>query len=153
MKKIALSLGLSLTALTGCSSMPQTDHIKANHSSAVTVEFVGQGNYSVKPQQQGTVSLYAVESRMADVPATLIQQKKVQVSQVPFRVELSLPVDHLKLIRPPVRSDAEVTYYVTWESDMKNLAGKDAIVIDYDRKFPRVTLNGTKQQIYLRETK
>lgn len=66
---------------------------------------------------------------------------------------MSLPADHLKLIRPPVRSDAEVTYYVTWESDMKNLSGKDAIVIDYDRKFPRVTLNGTKQQIYLRETK
>lgn len=152
MKKIALSLGLAFTILTGCSSMPQTDHIKANQSNAVMVEFVGQGSYSVQPQQ-GTVSLYAVESRMADVPATLIQQKKVQVSQVPFRVEFNLPTNHLKLIRPSVNGDAEVTYYVTWESDMKNLPGKDAIVIDYDRKFPRVTLNGTKQQIYLRETK
>lgn len=152
MKKIALSLGLALTILTGCSSMPQTDHIKANQSNAVMVEFVGQGSYSIQPQR-GTVSLYAVESRMADVPATLIQQKKVQVSQVPFRVEFNLPTDHLKLIRPPVNGNAEVTYYVTWESDMKNLPGKDAIVIDYDRKFPRVTLNGAKQQIYLREAK
>ncbi|MEN5173358.1 hypothetical protein ABE427_11570 [Acinetobacter higginsii] len=149
MKKLALSFGLSLTVLAGCTSMPQKDETKAN---SLKVEFVGQGNYAVM-QQQGTVSLYAVDSQIADVPATLIQQKKVQISQVPFAVDFTVPADHRKLIQPSVRDDAKIKYYVTWESDAKNLTGKDAIVIDYDRKFPNVTLNGGKQQIYLRSAK
>ncbi|MCH7395591.1 hypothetical protein MMP66_15145 [Acinetobacter dispersus] len=149
MKKLALSFGLSLTVLAGCTSMPQKDEAKAN---SLNVEFVGQGNYAVT-QQQGTVSLYAVDSQIADVPATLIQQKKVQISQVPFVVDFTVPADHRKLIQPAVREDANIKYYVTWESDAKNLTGKDAIVIDYDRKFPNVTLNGAKQQIYLRPAK
>lgn len=129
--------------------MPQKDERKAN---SLNVEFVGQGNYAITPQQ-GTVSLYAVDSQIADVPATLIQQKKIQISQVPFVVDFTVPADHRKLIQPSVRDDANIKYYVTWESDAKNLTGKDAIVIDYDRKFPNVTLNGTKQQIYLRSAK
>lgn len=149
MKKLALSFGLSLTVLAGCTSMPQKDETKEN---SLKVEFVGQGNYAVT-QQQGTVSLYAVDSQIADVPATLIQQKKVQISQVPFAVDFTVPADHRKLIQPSVRDDAKIKYYVTWESDAKNLTGKDAIVIDYDRKFPNVTLNGGKQQIYLRSAK
>ncbi|MCH7351013.1 MULTISPECIES: hypothetical protein [unclassified Acinetobacter] len=149
MKKLALSFGLSLTVLAGCTSMPQKDERKAN---SLNVEFVGQGNYAITPQQ-GTVSLYAVDSQIADVPATLIQQKKIQISQVPFVVDFTVPADHRKLIQPSVRDDANIKYYVTWESDAKNLTGKDAIVIDYDRKFPNVTLNGTKQQIYLRSAK
>lgn len=149
MKKLALSFGLSLTVLAGCTSMPQKDETKAN---SLKVEFVGQGNYAVT-QQQGTVSLYAVDSQIADVPATLIQQKKVQISQVPFAVDFTVPADHRKLIQPSVRDDAKIKYYVTWESDAKNLTGKDAIVIDYDRQFPNVTLNGGKQQIYLRSAK
>ncbi|EOR03050.1 hypothetical protein [Acinetobacter genomosp. 15BJ] len=149
MKKLALSFGLSLTVLAGCTSMPQKDETKAN---SLKVEFVGQGNYAVT-QQQGTVSLYAVDSQIADVPATLIQQKKVQISQVPFAVDFTVPADHRKLLQPSVRDDAKIKYYVTWESDAKNLTGKDAIVIDYDRKFPNVTLNGGKQQIYLRSVK
>lgn len=149
MKKLALSFGLSLTVLAGCTSMPQKDETKAN---SLNVEFVGPGNYAVTPQQ-GTVSLYAVDSQIADVPATLIQQKKVQISQVPFVVDFTVPADHRKLIQPSVREDANIKYYVTWESDAKNLTGKDAIVIDYDRKFPNVTLNGVKQQIYLRPAK
>ncbi|MCH7380806.1 MULTISPECIES: hypothetical protein [Acinetobacter] len=149
MKKLALSFGLSLTVLAGCTSMPQKDETKEN---SLKVEFVGQGNYAVT-QQQGTVSLYAVDSQIADVPATLIQQKKVQISQVPFAVDFTVPADHRKLIQLSVRDDAKIKYYVTWESDAKNLTGKDAIVIDYDRKFPSVTLNGGKQQIYLRSAK
>lgn len=149
MKKLALSFGLSLTVLAGCTSMPQKDEAKAN---SLNVEFVGSGNYAVTPQQ-GTVSLYAVDSQIADVPATLIQQKKVQISQVPFVVDFTVPADHRKLIQPSVREDANIKYYVTWESDAKNLTGKDAIVIDYDRKFPNVTLNGAKQKIYLRPAK
>ncbi|MCU4338348.1 hypothetical protein [Acinetobacter dispersus] len=149
MKKLALSFGLSLTVLAGCTSMPQKDETKAN---SLNVEFVGQGNYAVTPQQ-GTVSLYAVDSQIADVPATLIQQEKVQISQVPFVVDFTVPADHRKLIQPSVREDANIKYYVTWESDAKNLTGKDAIVIDYDRKFPNVTLNGAKQKIYLRPAK
>ncbi|CAM4328288.1 hypothetical protein F901_01501 [Acinetobacter dispersus] len=149
MKKLALSFGLSLTVLAGCTSMPQKDEAKVN---SLNVEFVGQGNYAVT-QQQGTVSLYAVDSQIADVPATLIQQKKVQISQVPFVVNFTVLTDHRKLIQPAVREDANIKYYVTWESDAKNLTGKDAIVIDYDRKFPNVTLNGVKQQIYLRPAK
>ncbi|RZF53067.1 hypothetical protein EXE30_08045 [Acinetobacter halotolerans] len=149
MKKLAYSLGLSLIFLAGCSSVAYKGDMKTHQSDAVTIEFVGNGTYSV-PQQQGTVSLYAVEKRMADVPATLIQQKKVQVSQVPFTVDFTVPADHKKLIQPTVRGDAEITYYVTWESATQNLTGKDAIVIDYDRKFPRVKLGSGKQQIYLR---
>ncbi|MCH7315043.1 hypothetical protein [Acinetobacter sp. ANC 3882] len=152
MKKLALGLGLSLTVLAGCSATQQNEDTKTNASHSFSVEFVGEGTYSVK-QQQGTASLYAVDSQIADVPATLIQQKKVQISQVPFTVDFTVPADHRKLIQPSVRDDANIKYYVTLESDTKNLTGKDAIVIDYDRKFPSVTLNGGKQQIYLRSAK
>ena len=152
MKAFAIGLGLSLAALAGCTSMPETDGGKANSLQSLSVEFVGQGTYGVSPQQ-GTASLYAVDSRMADVPATLIQQKKIQVSQIPFTVDFTIPADHKKLIQPAVRADAEITYYVTWESDRKNLAAKDMIVIDYDRQFPRVSLNQGKQQVYLRAAK
>lgn len=149
MKKLALGFGLSLTVLAGCTAMPQQDGTKAKSTDSLKVEFIGQGTYSIT-QQQGTVSLYAVDSQIADVSATLIQQKKVQVSQVPFTVDFSILADHRQRIQPPVRDDAEISYYVTWEPDAKNLTGKDAIVIDYDRKFPSVTLNSSKQQIYLK---
>jgi uncharacterized lipoprotein YbaY len=149
MKKIVTSLGLSLTLLTGCTSMSQTSEHKANQATALMVEFVGTGNHAVQPQQ-GTVSLYAVESRIADVPATLIQQKKVQVSQVPFSVEFNVPAGHRQLIQPQVRDDAEISYYVTWQSDSNNLKAKDTIVIDYDRQFPKVSLGQGKQQVYLK---
>ncbi|EPG35527.1 hypothetical protein [Acinetobacter colistiniresistens] len=149
MKKLALGFGLSLTVLAGCTSMSHNDHSKAHASQTLNVEFIGPSTHQVA-QQQGTVSLYAVEKRMADVPATLIEKKKVQVSQVPFSVEFTIPADHRQRIQPPVRDDAEISYYVTWESDAKNLTGKDAIVIDYDRKFPSVTPGRSKQQIYLK---
>ena len=85
MKKIVFSLGLSLTVLVGCSTTPQSE-VNSHNSKLLTVEFIGNGSYRVP--QQGTVSLYALETRMADAPATLIQQKKVEVSQVPFSVEV-----------------------------------------------------------------
>ncbi len=69
MKKLVMGLGLSFTLLTGCSSMSQNSELNASQPTALTVEFVGTGNHAVQPQQ-GTISLYAVESRMADVPAT-----------------------------------------------------------------------------------
>ncbi|MCH7335529.1 hypothetical protein [Acinetobacter sp. NIPH 2699] len=150
MRKLTYSFGVSLTLLAGCSSVPHTGDMKTNHSNSVTVEFVGNTTYSVAPQQ-GVVSLYAVETSMADVPATLIQQKQVQVSQIPFTVNFTVAADHKKSIQPQVRDDANITYYVTWQSNTQHLTGKDAIVIDYDRKFPRVTLGSGKQQIYLRQ--
>lgn len=151
MKKLVLGLGLSLTVLAGCTSiMPHSDQTKADAAQSLSVEFVGQGAYNVV-QQQGTVRLYAVENRMADVPATLITQKKIQVSQVPFTVDLNIPANHRQNIQPSVRDNAELNYYITWEPDVKNLTGKDLIAIDYDRKFPAVSLNKTKQQIYLRQ--
>lgn len=151
MKKLVLGLGLSLTVLAGCTSiMPQSDQTKADAAQSLSIEFVGQGTYNVV-QQQGKVRLYAVENRMADVPATLITQKKIQVSQVPFTVDLNIPANHHQSIQPSVRDNAELNYYITWEPDVKNLTGKDLIAIDYDRKFPTVSLNKTKQQIYLRQ--
>ena len=145
-------MGLSLSVLTGCAATSQLGEGTISSFRTLTVQFVGQGNYNVQPQQ-GTVSLYAVEKSIADVPATLIQQKKVQVSQVPFSVEFKIPVNHHKQIKPTIRDTAEISYYVTWEPDTKNLTAKDVIVIDYDRKFPSVMLNGTTQKIYLREVK
>lgn len=151
MKKIVFSLGLSLTVLAGCSTTPQSE-VNSHNSKLLTVEFIGNGSYRV-PQQQGTVSLYALETRMADAPATLIQQKKVEVSQVPFLVDFKIPADHKKLIQPQLKQGAEITYYVTWKSDATTQTVKDSIKIDYDRKFPRVALDSGKQQVYLIESK
>lgn len=149
MKKVVMSLGFSLALLSGCSYMPQDSELKANSPTSLTVEFVGAGKHAVLPQQ-GTVRLYALDTRMADVPATLIQQKKVQVSHVPFSVDFSVPAGHRQLIQPQVRDDVEMSYYVTWQSDSKNLTAKDTIVIDYDRQFPKVSLGQGKQQVYLK---
>lgn len=149
MKKLVMGLGLSFTLLTGCSSMSQNSELNASQPTALTVEFVGTARHAVQPQQ-GIVSLYAVDSRMADVSATLIQQKQVQVSEVPFKVDFSVPTNHRQQIQPPVREDADLSYYVTWQSATGDLTGKDAIVIDYDRQFPRVKLGHSIQQVYLK---
>ncbi|OTG80637.1 hypothetical protein [Acinetobacter sp. ANC 4648] len=152
MKKIVFSMGLSLTILTGCMSISQKNDSNMDNANLLAVEFVGNGTFTV-PKQQGTVSLYAVESQMADVPATLILQKHIQVSQVPFMVDFELPANHKKKIQPPVSDNAEITYYVTWESDGKNKGNQGAIAIDYNRKFPQVTLGSGQQKIYLRDVK
>ena len=88
---------------------------------------------------------------MADAPATLIQEKKVQVSQIPFTVEFAIPQTHCEHIQPAVKDNAELTYYVTWEADAANPVTKDTIMIDYDRQFPRVSLGVGKQQVLLRD--
>ncbi|MFW2034064.1 hypothetical protein [Acinetobacter junii] len=150
MKKVALGVGLTITILTGCVSSPQSQEREASNSNLLSVEFVGNSSYKV-PQQQGTVRLYALEKRMADAPATLIQEKKVQVSQIPFTVEFAIPQKHREHIQPAVKDNAELTYYVTWEADAANPVTKDTIMIDYDRQFPRVSLGVGKQQVLLRD--
>lgn len=72
---------------------------------------------------------------------------------MPFSVDFKIPADHKKLIRPQLKQGAEITYYVTWESDVTTQTVKDSIKIDYDRKFPRVALDSGKQQVYLIESK
>jgi hypothetical protein len=70
---------------------PQSE-VNSHNSKLLTVEFIGNGSYRV-PQQQGTVSLYALETRMADAPATLIQQKKLKFLKCLFQLILKyLPI-------------------------------------------------------------
>ncbi len=87
MKKVALGVGLTITILTGCVSSPQSQEREASNSNLLSVEFVGNSSYKV-PQQQGTVRLYALEKRMADAPATLIQEKRFRFRR--FRLRLNL---------------------------------------------------------------
>ena len=140
MKKFAFCLPLVLIA--GCVTLPQQQK--------VSVQFIGKDTYTLPKAQQATVTLYAVERFMQDKSATIIQQKNIEISKVPFTVDFVIPANHKNLIQPPVNSNAEINYYVALKTDSKQSTEKNKIAIDFDKKFPYVILNGGIQQVYLR---
>ncbi|MBL1407337.1 hypothetical protein [Sphingobacterium faecale] len=156
MKKITSVLALSLALLAGCSNTSkvkesQTQAQGQEESKIVSVEFVGDG--TVK-KAEGKVSLYAISELIADAPATLIMEEKIEQSALPFTIKFNLPENHEKLIKPEVRDGEPIKYYVTidWDSNGDGQAGVGDIVIDYDKKFPNVLI-GEANQVFVHESK
>lgn len=156
MKKISSVLILAVVLLASCANPSKVkekqDQVQQqNESKTVTVEFVGDGTIK---KAEGKVLLYAVSELIADAPATLIMEEKIEQSALPFTIKFNLPENHEKLIKPEVRDGEPIKYYVTidWDSngDVQSAAGD--IVIDYDKKFPNVAI-GESTQIFVHESK
>lgn len=140
---------LPLSIFASCTSANKlSDGTKGGDS--LTVEFIGSTPLNIK-NPEGKVQLYAVAENIADVPATLLEEKSIQQATVPFTIDFVLSKDHKSLIKPALAAHEKVKYYVTikWDSDGNGKVENGDITIDYDRKFPNVQLGAGKQQVYL----
>lgn len=149
MKSMIFMAAFPLSIFASCTSANKgSDDTKTGDS--LTVEFTGSTPLNIK-NPEGKVQLYAVAENIADVPATLLEEKNIQQSGVPFTIDFVLPKDHKSHIKPAIAAHEGVKYYVTvkWDSDGNGKVEKGDITIDYDRQFPNVKLGAGKQQVYL----
>lgn len=149
MKSIIFLAVLPLSILASCTSGSKgSEETKTGDS--LTVEFIGSAPLDIK-NPEGKVQLYAVAENIADVPATLLEEKNIQQSGVPFTIDFFLLKDHKSHIKPAIAAHEAVKYYVTvkWDSDGNGKVEKGDIMIDYDKQFPNVKLGAGKQQVYL----
>lgn len=111
----------------------------------IKIEFSGTDKFMIK-SALFKISLYRMNEKLADTPATLITEKEYERKSVPFTIDLPIPKDVENSINP-------TQYYVTisWDSNGNGQAGdKGDIVIDYDKQFPNLKLNNETQKIYLK---
>lgn len=156
MKKISSVLVLALALFGSCSNPSKVkDTAKQtqtqDETKTVSVEFVG--DMAIK-KAEGKVALYAVSENIADVPATLIMEEKIDQSKLPFTVTFKLPANHEQLIKPAVKEGEPIKYYVSldWDSNGDGQSGAGDVAIDYDKKFPNVVI-GETTQVFVRESK
>ncbi|MFD2556988.1 hypothetical protein [Sphingobacterium tabacisoli] len=156
MKKISSVLVLALALFASCANPSKVKESEKqtqtqDETKTVSVEFVG--DMAIK-KTEGKVALYAVAENIADVPATLIMEEKIDQSKLPFTVTFKLPTNHEKLIKPAVREGDPIKYYVSldWDSNGDGQSGAGDIAIDYDKKFPNVVI-GETTQVFVRESK
>lgn len=133
------------TAGNPASSVSASENLK--------IEFSGTENFTIKNPKL-KVSLYGMDEKLADAPATLITEKEYEQKSVPFTIDLPVPKDAESKINPkPV---GPTKYYVTvsWDSDGNGKADeKGDVFIDYDKQFPNVKLTSEPQKIYLKVLK
>ncbi|WP_313001496.1 hypothetical protein [Chryseobacterium gleum] len=117
------------------------------------IEFSGTDQFTIKSALL-KVSLYGVDEKLADAPATLITEQEYEQKSVPFTINLPIPEDAESKINPKPAGSAKYYVAISWDSDGNGKAGeKGDIVIDYDKQFPNVKLNNETQKIYLKELK
>ncbi|WP_426478725.1 hypothetical protein ACP3T3_04490 [Chryseobacterium sp. CBSDS_008] len=122
-------------------------------SENLTIEFSGAENFTIKNPKL-TVSLYGMDEKLADAPASLITQKEYEQKSVPFTIDLPVPKDAESKINPKPAGPAKYYVTISWDSDGNGKADeKGDIFIDYDKQFPNVKLNNEPQKIYLKVLK
>ncbi len=122
-------------------------------SEALKLEFSGTESFTIKNPKL-KVSLYGMDERLADAPATLITEKEFEQKSVPFTIDLPVPKDAESKINPKPAGPAKYYVTISWDSDGNGKADeKGDIFIDYDKQFPNVKLNNETQKIYLKVLK
>ncbi|ASK31729.1 hypothetical protein CEY12_17120 [Chryseobacterium sp. T16E-39] len=155
MKQFITFMSLGALLLVSCNA-PKKEAIadKASNEKNVKIEFTGTDNVIPKNAKL-KVSLYGLQSNMADVPASLITEKEYTQEKIPFTIDLPVPNNPESLIKPEVKKGDPLKYYVTisWDSNGNGVEDKGDIVIDYDKKFPTIDINENVQQIFLKVSK
>jgi hypothetical protein len=153
MNKLFLIGALSLCLIASCTSANRVSD-KKKGDEHLKVEFIGSTPLTIT-NKEAKVQLYAIAENIADVPASLLEEKTITESEVPFTVDFVLPKDHKLHIKPAAAIHEVIKYYVTvkWDSDGNGKVEKGDITIDYDRQFPYVALGAGKQQVYLTKIK
>ncbi|TZG00349.1 hypothetical protein FW781_02075 (plasmid) [Chryseobacterium panacisoli] len=122
-------------------------------SDNLKIEFSGTENFTIKNPKL-KVSLYGLDEKLADAPATLITEKEYEQKSVPFTIDLPVPKDAVSKINPKPAGPAKYYVTISWDSDGNGKADeKGDVFIDYDKQFPDVKLNSEPQKIYLKVLK
>ncbi|MDR4950680.1 hypothetical protein REB14_00620 [Chryseobacterium sp. ES2] len=122
-------------------------------SENLKIEFSGVENFTIKNPKL-KVSLYGMDEKLADAPASLITEKEFEQKSVPFTIDLPVPKDAESKINPKPAGPAKYYVTISWDSDGNGKADeKGDIFIDYDKQFPNVKLNNETQKIYLKVLK
>lgn len=130
------------TAENPASAVPASENLK--------IEFSGTENFTIKNPKL-KVSLYGMDEKLADAPATLITEKEYEQKSVPFTIDLPVPKDAESKINPKPAGPAKYYVTISWDSDGNGKADeKGDIFVDYDKQFPNVKLSSEPQKIYLK---
>lgn len=122
-------------------------------SENIKLEFSGTENFTIKNPKL-KVSLYGMDEKLADAPATLITEKEFEQKTVPFTIDLPVPKDAESKINPKPAGPAKYYVTISWDSDGNGKADeKGDVFIDYDKQFPNVKLTNEPQKIYLKVLK
>jgi len=150
---------LILSSCTKPQSKSTTDNptsaVSASETSSenIKLEFSGTENFTIKNPKL-KISLYGMDEKLADAPASLITEKEFEQKSVPFTIDLPVPKDAESKINPKPAGPAKYYVTISWDSDGNGKADeKGDIFIDYDKQFPNVKLNNETQKIYLKVLK
>lgn len=151
-KNVFLGLGLSVVLASCGFKSDNKKEIESNQT--IVVNFSGSEKFDIKNSDL-KIGLFAISKNIADAPATLIVEKNIKKTEIPFEVDLELPANHIGLIKPEVKENEPIKYYVTvaWDSDGNGVIEKGDIGIDFDKKFPYVELSDEVQEVYLKNIK
>ncbi|MGX5684210.1 hypothetical protein ACWKWW_06580 [Chryseobacterium cucumeris] len=148
--------------LSGCTK-PVNKNTTEKNTSAVSVsekspetlklEFSGTDAFTITNARL-KVSLYGMDEKLADAPATLITEQEYEQKSIPFTINLPIPEDAESKINPKPAGPAKYYVTISWDSDGNGKSDeKGDIFIDYDKQFPNVKLNNETQKIYLKVLK
>lgn len=138
---------------TAENAVPAASTSEVSSSEALKLEFSGAENFTIKNPKL-KVSLYGMDEKLADAPASLITEKEFEQKSVPFTIDLPVPKDAESKINPKPAGPAKYYVTISWDSDGNGKADeKGDIFIDYDKQFPNVKLNNETQKIYLKVLK
>ncbi|WP_027381516.1 hypothetical protein [Chryseobacterium daeguense] len=150
MRNYFLLAAAGAMSLLSCTAMDQK---KQTAQKTIKLQFNGSEN-TVITNPKFTVSLHGHDKFLVVAPATLISEKEYEQKSVPFTIDLPIPDDAQNRINP--KPAGPVNYYITlkWDSNGDGQVNKKGdLFIDFDKKFPNVSLSGQTQEIYLKVLK
>ncbi|PIF05452.1 MAG: ecotin [Draconibacterium sp.] len=115
---------------------------KENH---MTLKFDSHNKLNVT-NAKAKFTIYGYDSSMADVAATVIAEKEVNISEIPFSVTFDLPKNPESLIVPKMNESAIIKYYLSVNTDQEGAAN---IQLDHEAQEANLDLNDwTKNGVF-----
>lgn len=127
-----------------CNSLQKRTVKSVNNKNIISVELRSASKDSLN-NMPATVTIYGYDMLMADVDATVIAQKEIQVSSFPFQFNMEIPTNPELLIQPTISAKENAKYYLSIANSNTN---KYSIELDYNKGFPYVNLLSDKMQIF-----
>lgn len=88
------------------------------------------------------ITIYGFDSSLADVSATAIAKKEIEVSTIPFSVTINLPQNPESLIVPAIKNKKNAKYYLSFETKGKN------IQLEYSNQKSDLDIHTGKEQVF-----
>ncbi|PIE61577.1 MAG: hypothetical protein CSA29_02580 [Desulfobacterales bacterium] len=113
--------------------------------SCITLKFDSRHHLKVN-HTRATITIYGYDPAMADVPATVIAQKVVSISELPLKASLDIPHTPETLIVPKISPSSHAQYYVSLQPYG---TGAAPLALDTETQMPRLNLDDlTKTQLF-----